>query len=277
MGNTGCQLGRKKMENGKVKHIYLCEDSIEGIFTAIYTAWASGYGHANNYIQINDEREMQLFSEYIIVVPDPTLSMKVTNSIRNKIGHDAYRFVYHMVVSNVKEKADIIYRFMILGFHYGPKVMDYLSNEYVSAICKTYRKVNFEAHHYKGFVRFSELSSHIMCSRIRPDHNILTLIAPHFADRLPLENWMIIDEGRQIAAVHPANKAWFLVSTNSMDNSLLTAESEKEKRMKDVWNTFVDSISIKERENLKLQRNMCPLRYREFMPEFQKENTEGED
>lgn len=254
----------------KVTHIYLCEDSVEGIFSAIYAAWSSGYGHANIYIQINEEREMQLFSKYITVKSDAALSLKVTDSIKNKIGPEAYRYVYHMVVSNVKEKADICYRFLILGFHYGPAVLDFLSNEYVSAICKTYRKVNFEAHHYKGFVRFTELSNRIMCSRIRPDHNIITLIAPHFADRLPLENWILIDEGRELAAVHPAGKAWFLISTKALEQSILTEETEKEKSMREAWDTFVGSISIRERENLKLQRNLCPLRYREFMPEFQK-------
>gem|GEM_PF-5421032 len=28
-------------------HIFLCEDSIDGIFTGIYDAWASRYGHKN--------------------------------------------------------------------------------------------------------------------------------------------------------------------------------------------------------------------------------------
>lgn len=266
------------MEKEKIKHVYLCEDSIEGVFTAIYKAWASGYGHANNRIQIEGEWERELFCQYITVEPDANLSLQVTNSIRKKIGAEAYRYVYHMVISNLKDKADICYRFMILGFHYGPKVLDYLSNEYVSSICKTYRKVSMEAHHYKGFVRFSELSNQVLCSRIRPDHNIITLLAPHFADRLPMENWMMIDEGRELAAVHPAGKAWFLLSIKEMDRGFLSEITEKEVKMQEVWNTFVDSIGIQERKNLKLQKNLCPLRYREFMPEFQRGNRkERED
>ena len=28
-------------------YIFLCEDSIDGIFTGVYDAWASRYGHQN--------------------------------------------------------------------------------------------------------------------------------------------------------------------------------------------------------------------------------------
>ena len=173
-----------------------------------------------------------------------------------------------MAMSNSIEKADVIYRFLILGLHYGPSVMNFLSNDIVSTISKMYKKVSMEAHHYRGFIRFSELSNGVFCSRIRPDHNLLTMISPHFADRFPQENWMIIDEGRNIAVVHPAHKAWFLIDMGLVDEELLGEETEKEKEMQQSFRTFVENISIKERENYHLQRNMCPIRYREFMPEF---------
>ena len=36
------------------RHIYLCEDSAEGIFSAIYKAYEDRYGHANNEIRIEE-------------------------------------------------------------------------------------------------------------------------------------------------------------------------------------------------------------------------------
>ncbi|MDO5292409.1 MAG: TIGR03915 family putative DNA repair protein [bacterium] len=252
------------------KHIYICEDSIEGIFTSVYDAWASGYGHVNNYLQMEGTQELRLFSEYIEVKPDLSKADKVTNTVKTKIGNEAYRLIYYMAVSNLKEKADHIYRFIILGLHYGPKVLDYLSNDTVSIMAKTYKRVSMEGHHYKGFIRFSEISGNILVSRIRPDNNILPLIANHFSDRFTIENFMIIDEARNIAVVHPAHKKWFIISTELMDQEVLKEETQKEEQMKGAWNAFIKNISIKERENLKLQQNLCPLRYREFMPEFSK-------
>ncbi len=259
------------MGEEKTKHIYLCDDSIEGIFTAVYDAWASGYGHANNYIQLKSCQEIELFSRYIEVESDVEKATKVTNTVRNKIGMEAYRWIYYMAMSDLKEKADGIYRFMILGLHYGSKVMDYLSNDTVNSMAKTYKRVSMESHKYKGFIRFEELESGILLSKIRPNNNILPLVAGHFADRFSMENWIIMDEGRKIAVVHPAGKQWFIIATELMDQEMLNSYSEKELILRGAWNTFVEHISIKERENLHLQQNMCPLRYREFMPEFKKD------
>lgn len=260
------------MEENKKIHIYVCEDQIESIFTAIYEAWASGYGHAYNRILVGPIQNYELFSEYIMVHADPEKSRKVTESIKRKIGSEAYTGVYDMAISDNPEKGEIIYRFLILGFQYGLRVMDYLSNDYVSLITKNMKTIWREVHHYYGFVRFSELSNGILLSQIKPKNNLLTLLAPHFADRMQQENFMIIDEGRKLAAVHPAHNPWFLVSLSMIDPELLKEHTKKEETMSSAWSVFVDNIAIKERENYHLQRNMLPLRFREYMPEFMEEN-----
>ncbi len=43
--------------------------------------------------------------------------------------------------------------------------------------------------------------------------------------------------------------------------------SEKEFEL--LWKKFFESVSIKERENKRTQQNFAPLRYREFMSEFE--------
>lgn len=45
-----------------VRHIYLCENSAEGIFSAIYRAYEEGYPHEYNEVVIDTEgRNMELF------------------------------------------------------------------------------------------------------------------------------------------------------------------------------------------------------------------------
>ena len=39
---------------------------------------------------------------------------------------------------------------------------------------------------------------------------VSTLLAPHFVDRLPSEDWMIIDDNRRTAVVHPADQPYYL-------------------------------------------------------------------
>lgn len=255
------------------QRIYVCENSIDGIFTAIYRAWASRYGHANNKIEVRCDKDeysnMELFSEYITIETDYSLALKVAKSIQRKISEEAYQLVCSVALSNEQEKADLIYRFLILGFSMGAKVVQHLSNEVVNQMFRLSRRVNNEVHHMLGFIRFSEQESGVLTSVIHPQNNVLSLVVPHFADRLPQERFIIIDGGRNTAALHAPGKQWIIVAMDGISDNILKEFSYKETEYQDLWKTFFDSIAIKERANYKLQRNNLPLRFRKDMTEFQ--------
>ncbi len=48
-------------------YVFQCEDSIDGILTGIYDAWASRYGHKNIQLSSDQSGTLTLFSEYIPV------------------------------------------------------------------------------------------------------------------------------------------------------------------------------------------------------------------
>lgn len=192
------------MDNTK---IFQCENSIDGIFTAIYQAWSSGYGHANIKIEEqceeNNYANIELFSEYLSVETNPEQALAVSRSIKSKISQEAYEMVCRVALSDYQGKGDLIYRFLILGFHIGPSIVSHLSNEVVSRVFKLNRFVNNEAHHLLGFIRFSEQESGILTSTIHPRNNVLSLVTPHFADRLPNERFAIYDGNRNICSGLP--------------------------------------------------------------------------
>ena len=253
----------------KPTHVYVCEDSLEGIFTAIYQAWSSNYGHKYNRIQLQEVNEIELFCEYINVKTDSEIGLKVGSSIKRKISTYSYRCVYHTAMSNDVEKGNIIYQYLVLGFHLGRKVQDYLSEDVVNRVFQLDRKVNNEVMHYRGFVRFTEIEQGILLAKYRPENNISSILATHFFSRYPNENWILYDESRGIAIVHPKRQPWFQVKLDGLLDEKLR-ESSMEDEYQNIWKVFVDHVSIKERENRELQRNHLPYRYREFMPEFQK-------
>ena len=254
--------------------IFVCDNSIEGIFTAIYQAWSSGNGHANNKIQeqgdANQYTTMELFAEYITVETNMELVNKVAQSVKNKISEEVYHMISNVALSNYQGKADLVYRFMILGFAMGNKVIDDLSNDVVNKIFKISRNVSNEAHHMMGFLRFSEYERGLLVSVIHPKNNIISLITPHFVDRLPDEKFIIYDETRGLAVIHLPNKSAFLIhiDDNNMIRDSFKIKSDMEDEYKQLWNSFFNSIAIKERLNPKLQRNLLPLRYRKDMTEF---------
>ncbi len=256
----------------ETKRIYLCDNSIDGIFTAIYTAWSSRLGHSNVKIEEKSEgskfSNIELFAEYIAVDTDTVLANKVAKSIREKISEVAYEMSCRVALSDYSGKADLIYRFLILGFAMGSQVTEHLSNEVVNMMFRVDKNVANEAHHLLGFIRFSEQENGLLTSIIHPKNNVLSLVAPHFVDRLPTERFLIYDGNRKLAALHVPNTPWIIAEVPDIDQSRVREVSEYEDRYRDMWITFFDHIAIKERVNPKLQRNNLPLRFRGDMTEF---------
>jgi probable DNA metabolism protein len=254
------------------KRIYLCDNNIDGIFTAIYVAWSSKYGHANIKIEeISEESNysnIELFSEYIAVNNDIDLSTKVAASIRKKISEEAYEMVCRVALSDYVGKADLIYRFLILGFSIGCSITEHLSNETVNQVFKINKYVSREAYHFIEFIRFSEQDNGLLTAVIHPNNNVLTLITPHFADRFPLERFLIFDENHKIASLHIPGNPWILAAIPNIYEESTKQLSFDEDEYRDLWKIFYHNIAIKERINPKLQRNNLPLRFRQDMTEF---------
>jgi probable DNA metabolism protein len=256
----------------KTKHIYLCDNSIDGIFTAIYLAWSSRYGHSNNKIEEKSEgskySNIELFSEYIAVDTDMFLASKVAASIKSKISEEVYEMVCRVALSDYLGKADLIYRFLILGFSVGYSITEQLSNPIVNEMFKVNRYVGNEAYHFIEFIRFSEQENGLLTSVIHPNNHVLTLITPHFADRFPQERFMIYDENRKIASFHVPGNPWILAEVPEIDQEGLNKITFIEDEYRDLWKIFFHNIAIKVRINPNLQRNNLPLRFRRDLTEF---------
>lgn len=253
--------------------IFVCEDTMDGIFTGIYDAWNSRLGHRN--IRVEIEKEItgpELFCEYRKIETDRQKAFKVVDSIEKKLGHEFFEIVYYSVLSGKEGRADDIYRFLLLAFSVGSSCLEQLSHPYVHPIFERSRNVKREYQHYQGFLRFSELSSGILFSEIRPVNDLLVLLGEHFNDRFPRENWIIYEDGRRKAALHKKGTPFVMLELSGKEElleKLGTQEfSEREKNLQCLWKDFINAIGIQERKNEKLQQQMLPLRFREFMREY---------
>ena len=108
----------------------------------------------------------------------------------------------------------------------------------------------------------------ILLSRIGPKNDLTVLLAAHFADRMPQENWILYDCNRKKAAVHQAGGGWVMVKTDSAVWQERLEQETDEAVFEELWKTFHRTIAIKERENPRCQRNMLPLRFRKYMTEM---------
>ncbi len=251
--------------------VYQCEDSLEGIFTAIYNAYERKAEPVQTMLSCTDE--LFLFAEYHSVKPDWDKVMKVIRTLKRRFGEEDYLRICYALSSDDPSKAQAVYQTIVQGLA-GSGVQeghlfDNLANTYVYRAFSLARAAGNESCHLRGFVRFNELENGILYSKIGPKNNVLTFLMPHFADRFPSENFIIHDEKRNLFGVHPARERWYLVGDTELDeNSFLEHLSASEMKYQELFRYFCSKVAIKERTNVELQKKMLPLRFQEYMTEF---------
>lgn len=249
--------------------VYVCEDSFDGILCGVYDAWMSKKGHDQVCLEIEQMEELRLFCEYVTVNVTPEKVEKTSEAIRKKLSETVYKKIYLASLSKEPGKADCIYRFLVDGFCYGRDILNMLHLPSVFEVFRLCRYVMNESHLLKEFARFSRTQEGLLISRIGPKNDVLTLLAVHFSDRMPSENWMIYDENRKRAVLHPADEDWFIIRSGQNGLHEISDWETDEEEYRSMWKSFCQTISIPQRKNYVCQRNHLPLRYRPYMTEFQ--------
>ncbi len=255
----------------------VCEDSLEGIFTGIYDAYALREGHEHVHIQVGEEENLRLFATYVHIFQDPVKTEKVADTLKVRLGEHVYHSLCRAAASCYPDKGEAVYKTVVdaLTAGSGSRVMENLRNPYVARCFELARFTANEAHYEIEFLRFQELANTkiardgVLFARIGPKNNVIPFIMPHFADRLSIENFMVYDENRRLFGVHPAREEWYLVTAGDAFVLKDPAYSEKEESYQELFRAFHRTIGIRSRENRKLQRQMCAYRYQDYMVEFQ--------
>ena len=252
-----------------MKQVYICNDTVTGICSALFDAWKEERcGEAG--IQLKGRIQQELFCEYKVVIETEQKSRSLQRMIKRNLGYNAYWDVYYAILSDDPQKGEAVFRMMqeARRLDDSTKIMDHLGNADVAKVFELSRRVSNEAHVYKEFIRFRELEGGVLFSEISPKSQVLTCIADHFADRFPLENWMIYDKSHEAFLIHREKERWRLVWGSELNTEAASRVSEGEKKYECLWKGFFESVSIRERENPKLQQTHLPKRYRRVMTEF---------
>lgn len=101
-----------------------------------------------------------------------------------------------------------------------------------------------------------------------PKNDVLPLLADHFSNRMPEENWLIYDKGRRKAALHQMKTGWFILRQADLQENDQISWNTDQEEYQELWRIFHQSAAIRERENFRCQRTHLPLRYRPYMTEF---------
>lgn len=250
--------------------VFVCKNQFEDMMSCIYDAWSTALtcGHDNVYLMREPIFQGNILDEYIYTECDSEKATKVIRSVSSKMGEGALMFIQYASLSHEEDALDAIYRFMIRGFKIGHGITNALTEPAVIRIMELRRNVGNEAHFFREFVRFTSVDNRVYISHIEPKNKVLELVGIHFADRMPSEHFIIIDDTRKLALVHPKDEESYLQILTDEELKLLVKTDTVRDEYTSMWKAFFDAIAIRERTNKKCQRNMLPLWMRKHMIEF---------
>lgn len=201
------------------KKMLICDDTMEGIFTAVYDGWRWENRGFSVGIAVREPDYPELFTENLEIISDSVKAFKVARTIKNRLGGQVYEAVCYAAASVHPEKGTAIFYLLRRALEKG-----------------------------------------------RIDTRVLELLAPHFSDRFPNENWMIYDKKRQKVLAHEQGGE----CTVYIQAVLNTQETDpvQSDEYENLWKAFCSHITIPERKNPGLQRQFVPLKFRSNMPEF---------
>lgn len=256
-----------------MKRIYVCENEVTGLFSALYDAWkylVPNHG-AECGIRFRGHLEQELFCEYTEVESNEKKALSVERMILSHMGWYTYKLIYQAALSDDPDRGDVILGTMLAAREIpdSRRIMDHLGNAQVEQTFELSRTVNNETTRWIELIRFRELEQGILYARFEPKCRVLSCVAPHFAERLSVENWMIHDAVHEEYAVHEAGRQWILVSGEHVDETRFSSYSVKEEKFSELWKEFTDAIAIKERKNPRCQMGHLPLWCRKNLVEFE--------
>ena len=249
--------------------IFSCKQELEAMLTCIYEAWASGRGHRNIRLEIEPIGQYSILDEYIHVDGDYKKAESVMRAVLEKISPTFYKEVLGSLGYYEADTLDNAYRMLLLGFKFGISTLNMMNYEVVARNMKIRKAYSREVYRFQEIARFNSLKNGMLVSHIEPRSDILENLEPIFTDRMPSENWMIIDDNRAKTVIHPAGKHSYLRWLNEMEMESLRRSEEENDHYTDLWKLFFNSIAIKERTNHECQMNLFPLWARKHATEFQ--------
>ena len=129
-----------------MRQIYICSDTITGLYSAIHDAWKE-CRNAEAGIEVKGKTQQQLFCEYRTVEESREKALRLERMIKQHLGYDAYWNIYHALLSGDGEKGTAVFRAMQESrkIRDSRRIMEHLGNPDVAKVFAMSRSVSNEA------------------------------------------------------------------------------------------------------------------------------------
>jgi len=251
--------------------IYIYDGSFSGLLTTVSSLLLSG--DAPEAITTSPPIQGDLFISLISTATDDEVAVRLAGDIRKKASEEVFRNCIYAFLAEENGCEKQILAYIKKALVIGPEIVSYHHDDDVIALHGAVKRIRLECHRLKGFLRFEQLKGGLLYAPVEPVHNVIRLLAPHFAKRLSTQKWAIHDRIRHSAVLFERGR-WALFDVLSTE---LPEPDSREMEIQRLWRAFYSSIDIRERANPKLQRRLMPERYWKYLPELSVNEERGKE
>ena len=238
---------------------YYYDGSFDGLLTVIYMAYND---RESEMLRVSVKAEQLILAlDDIYVITDFSKARRVEKAISEKLSYNFLNNILTCFLSYDKNKDTMIIHTVYKALKQGEEILNSL-DKHAFYVNKLVKQVLNERHKYLGLLRFKEMKDGTMFSTIEPKNNVLPILISHFKSRMKREKFAIFDKGRKTVVYYDGKEAEIFFI-----ESLEIEWSDEEIEYSKLWKTFHKSISIKERENKKLQQSNLPKYYSKHLVE----------
>lgn len=251
--------------------VFFFDRTLEGLLTAVFDAYSRKM-FPDKLLAEGDIVPMFTTKEYTVITQEEKAT-RVWTALEKKMSKGACNMLANAWLAEEEEKDDLLFRFIRKTIDSRVSIETNFGDDDVLHLHRLAKKVSHEELYLKQFVRFQKAADDIYFAPVSPVHNALPLAIEHFKDRFADQKWVIYDIKRHYGYYYDLHTV--VEMTLDDDEHLLSGKldeklmAEDEKLFQELWKGYFKSMTIKERINLKLQRQHMPKRFWKYLAEKQ--------
>ncbi|MFT4222937.1 TIGR03915 family putative DNA repair protein [Dysgonomonas sp.] len=251
--------------------VFFFDRTLEGLLTAVFDAYNRKM-FPDKLLAEGDIVPMFTTKEYTVITQEEKAT-RVWTALEKKMSKGACNMLANAWLAEEEEKNDLLFRFIRKTIDSRVSIETNFGDDDVLYLHRLAKKVSHEELYLKQFVRFQKAADDIYFAPVSPVHNALPLAIEHFKDRFADQKWVIYDIKRHYGYYYDLHTV--VEMTLDDDEHLLSGKldeklmAEDEKLFQELWKGYFKSMTIKERINLKLQRQHMPKRFWKYLTEKQ--------
>ncbi len=252
--------------------VYTYDGTFEGLLTAIFEC----YSRKEQPADIAPEKGWQgdMFAKKHEVLSNAKKADRVWNGAQKKLSARNSHLLFHAFLSEETGIEMKIYRFLRRLFEENINIETDFGDPDVLSITQTSQKVKKEAMRMLQFARFQHTTNGLYFCGTEPIYDVIPLAVGQLRKRFADQYWLVYDLKRNYGVLYNGDKLEEVAISHKEFNSMNgkvneNVLGERETFYQELWRSYYTNINIKERKNLRLQRQHMPKRFWKYLPEKQ--------